>query len=224
MAFAAHIRLSCPRSYVQSRSYRAPEVVLGLAYDTTIDMWSLGCVLAEMHTGYVLFQNDSVATMLARITAVLGRFPLHMLKRAPNASDYFCAHSCDVYERYDASQPRSSSCPLQLHMYSAARQTRRDDFDDVFFLILPKKTSLANRLHVKTDSCFLDLVASLLSIDPVNRPSAPAALRHPWLCCTSEDPAASSAISQTLGVSYEELERWPRAAPYGGATAAGAAH
>lgn len=46
-------------SYVQSRSYRAPEVILGLAYGQKIDLWSLGCILAELATGYVLFQVGS---------------------------------------------------------------------------------------------------------------------------------------------------------------------
>ena len=40
-------------SYVQSRSYRAPEVILGLSYDKKIDVWSLGCILAELCTGNV---------------------------------------------------------------------------------------------------------------------------------------------------------------------------
>lgn len=39
--------------YVQSRSYRAPEVILGLPYDQRIDMWSLGCILAELCSGEV---------------------------------------------------------------------------------------------------------------------------------------------------------------------------
>ncbi|KAL0248312.1 hypothetical protein GEMRC1_003548 [Eukaryota sp. GEM-RC1] len=38
-------------SYVQSRSYRAPEVLLGLPYDCKIDIWSAACVLAELWTG-----------------------------------------------------------------------------------------------------------------------------------------------------------------------------
>lgn len=41
---------------VQSRSYRAPEVILGLPYDQKVDVWSLGCILAELATGRVLFQ------------------------------------------------------------------------------------------------------------------------------------------------------------------------
>jgi len=39
-------------SYVQSRSYRAPEVILGMPYDQRIDIWSLGCIIAELWTGY----------------------------------------------------------------------------------------------------------------------------------------------------------------------------
>jgi serine/threonine protein kinase len=61
-------------SYVQSRTYRAPEVILGLPYGQKIDIWSLGCILAELWTGKVLFHNDSIQTMLARIQAICGPF------------------------------------------------------------------------------------------------------------------------------------------------------
>ncbi|KAK9861667.1 hypothetical protein WJX84_010633, partial [Apatococcus fuscideae] len=43
-------------SYVQSRSYRAPEVILGIPYNQKVDIWSLGCILAELLSGSVLFQ------------------------------------------------------------------------------------------------------------------------------------------------------------------------
>ncbi len=39
----------------QSRFYRSPEVILGCGYGTEIDVWSLGCILAELYTGYPLF-------------------------------------------------------------------------------------------------------------------------------------------------------------------------
>lgn len=39
--------------YVQSRSYRAPEVMLGLPYNHKIDLWSVGCILAELFSGEV---------------------------------------------------------------------------------------------------------------------------------------------------------------------------
>lgn len=42
-------------AYIQSRYYRAPEVILGLGYNPQIDMWSYGCVLTEISTGMNLF-------------------------------------------------------------------------------------------------------------------------------------------------------------------------
>ena len=38
-------------TYIQSRFYRSPEVILGLPYSMPIDMWSFGCILAELYTG-----------------------------------------------------------------------------------------------------------------------------------------------------------------------------
>ena len=76
-------------TYIQSRSYRAPEVPLGHKYDTCIDIWSLGAVLAELHTGYVLFQSDSVPAMLAKISSVVGPFPEHMLLKCKEFSKFF---------------------------------------------------------------------------------------------------------------------------------------
>jgi len=43
--------------YIQSRPYRAPEVILGCVYDQKIDIWSLGCMLAELHRESLLFSN-----------------------------------------------------------------------------------------------------------------------------------------------------------------------
>lgn len=76
-------------SYVQSRSYRAPEVILGCKYDYKIDIWSLGCILAELWTGYVLFQNDSVQGLLARVIGILGPIPEDMFKSGRLVHNYF---------------------------------------------------------------------------------------------------------------------------------------
>jgi len=46
-------------SYVQSRFYRAPEILLGNRYDQGVDMWSLGCIIYELVCGAPLFPaND----------------------------------------------------------------------------------------------------------------------------------------------------------------------
>lgn len=47
-------------TYIQSRFYRAPEIILGMQYGTAIDMWSFGCILAELYTGYPLFPGEAM--------------------------------------------------------------------------------------------------------------------------------------------------------------------
>ncbi|KAL1925271.1 uncharacterized protein VTP21DRAFT_154 [Calcarisporiella thermophila] len=59
-------------TYIQSRFYRSPEVILQLPYDMAIDMWSLGCILAELHTGYPLFPGENEQDQLACIMEVIG--------------------------------------------------------------------------------------------------------------------------------------------------------
>ena len=60
--------------YVASRWYRAPEVLLGASnYSKAIDMWSVGCILAEMLSGKVLFPGVSTLNQLDRIMEVTGR-------------------------------------------------------------------------------------------------------------------------------------------------------
>jgi len=80
-------------SYVQSRSYRAPEVILGLPYDARIDVWSLGCILAELWSGHVLFQNDSLATLLARVSSILGPLPPRLMA-GRHAHKFFTLRGC----------------------------------------------------------------------------------------------------------------------------------
>ena len=46
-------------TYIQSRFYRAPEIMLGVNYDMAIDMWSFGCILAELFSGYPIFPGEN---------------------------------------------------------------------------------------------------------------------------------------------------------------------
>jgi len=56
--------------YIQSRFYRSPEVLLGIPYDLAIDMWSLGCILVEMHTGEPLFSGTNEVCVNNKIKSV----------------------------------------------------------------------------------------------------------------------------------------------------------
>jgi dual specificity tyrosine-phosphorylation-regulated kinase 2/3/4 len=66
-------------TYIQSRFYRAPEIILGIPYTTCIDMWSFGCILAELTTGFPLFPGESEAEQLLCIMEVKGVPPQEIL-------------------------------------------------------------------------------------------------------------------------------------------------
>ena len=75
--------------YIQSRFYRSPEVVLGSPYGMPIDMWSLGCVVAELFLGLPLFPGASEYNLLSRISETLGPPPASMLSVASNTHKFF---------------------------------------------------------------------------------------------------------------------------------------
>lgn len=57
-------------TYIQSRFYRAPEVILGIPYTSAIDMWSFGCIISELYAGFPLFPGESEQEQLAYIMEI----------------------------------------------------------------------------------------------------------------------------------------------------------
>lgn len=76
-------------TYIQSRFYRSPEVILGLPYSMPIDMWSFGCILAELYTGYPLFPGENEVEQLACIMEVLGLPSGNVLDQATRRRLFF---------------------------------------------------------------------------------------------------------------------------------------
>lgn len=60
------------------------QVLLGCSYTVAIDMWSLACVLVEMHTGFPLFSGDDQVDQLRKIMQLLGPPPDHMIDKYPS--------------------------------------------------------------------------------------------------------------------------------------------
>lgn len=81
--------------YIQSRFYRSPEVLLELEYWTAIDMWSLGCILVEMHCGEPLFNGQNESDQIVKIFQTLGPPPNYMIERSPKAKKWFTCIGTD---------------------------------------------------------------------------------------------------------------------------------
>ena len=72
--------------YYYYRFYRSPEVLLCIGYDQKIDIWSLGCLLVEMHTGEPLFGGKDQLDQLFRIVTTLGMLPIDMIESSPQVT------------------------------------------------------------------------------------------------------------------------------------------
>jgi len=138
-------------TYVQSRSYRAPEVILGMKYTNKIDIWSLGCIIAELYKGKVLFQNDSVLSLLAKIIGIIGPIKSKLLLNGNYSTKYFNSNG---------------------KLYELTEDGER--FPTI------KKSSLKKKLDVD-DEEFIDFCQHLLKIDPDKRLNATEALNHAWI-------------------------------------------
>ncbi|EGF76935.1 hypothetical protein BATDEDRAFT_20902 [Batrachochytrium dendrobatidis JAM81] len=77
-------------SYICSRYYRAPELIFGSTnYDVSIDVWSSGCVMAELMLGQPLFPGESGVDQLVEIIKMLGTPTREQIKSMnPNYTDY----------------------------------------------------------------------------------------------------------------------------------------
>jgi len=75
--------------YLQTRYYRAPEMLLGCAYGCPIDMWSLGCIVIELLIGRPIFAGVHELEQMWKITQAVGLPPSSMLDDAVKVADYF---------------------------------------------------------------------------------------------------------------------------------------
>ncbi|KAH8797213.1 kinase-like protein [Flagelloscypha sp. PMI_526] len=73
---------STPTPYLVSRFYRAPEIILGLPHDSSLDTWSVGCTLFELYTGRILFPGQTNRHMLQLHMECKGRSNSKLIKKA----------------------------------------------------------------------------------------------------------------------------------------------
>jgi len=155
-------------TYIQSRFYRAPEVILGAKYGMPIDMWSLGCILAELLTGYPLFPGEDEGDQLATIIELQGMPPQKLLDNSKRARNFI---SSKGYPRY-CTVTTGPDGNVQL----TGGRSRRGKYRGP-----PDSKEWTAALKGCDDSLFLDFMKRCLEWDPNTRITPSQALRHGWL-------------------------------------------
>lgn len=155
-------------TYIQSRFYRAPEVILGAKYGMPIDMWSLGCILAELLTGYPIFPGEDEGDQLACIIEIQGMPSQKLLDQSKRARNFI---SSKGYPRY-CSVTTGADNQVQLTGGRSRRGKHRGP---------PGSKELVTALKGNDDPLFLDFMKRCLEWDPAVRMTPPQALRHAWL-------------------------------------------
>ena len=76
-------------TYIQSRFYRAPEIVLSIPYTSAIDMWSFGCIIYELFVGTPLFAAEDEKDHMAYLMEVKGIPPRSVIVRSERRAVFF---------------------------------------------------------------------------------------------------------------------------------------
>ncbi|CAM9603930.1 unnamed protein product [Discosporangium mesarthrocarpum] len=147
---------------IQTRQYRSPEVITGMWYDTSADMWSLGCILFELLTGDLLFDPSPIPNRsgedydrdedhLAQCMELLGKFPKRLVQEGKYSSQYF-----------------NRKGELR-HIHSLKMWGLEDVLVDKYHFARKDAHEAAN------------FILPMLEMDPQKRATAQKMLSNPWL-------------------------------------------
>ncbi|KAM7260884.1 hypothetical protein ACFE04_026359 [Oxalis oulophora] len=169
---------------IQTRQYRAPEVILRSGYSFSVDMWSFACTAFELATGDMLFapkdgqgyseDEDHLALMME----ILGKIPRKIATGGALSKDYFDRHG-DL------------------------KRIRRLKFWPLDRLLIDRyKFSESDARELSEFLC------PLLDFSPEKRPTAQQSLQHPWLNLRSstQEGVTNESNAEKLGVGMSNLQ------------------
>ncbi|GAB5568832.1 homeodomain-interacting protein kinase 2 isoform X5 [Prionailurus iriomotensis] len=152
---ASHVSKAVCSTYLQSRYYRAPEIILGLPFCEAIDMWSLGCVIAELFLGWPLYPGASEYDQIRYISQTQGLPAEYLLSAGTKTTRFF---------------NRDTDSPYPLWRLKVNMTTDLEGSD-----MLVEK---ADRRE------FIDLLKKMLTIDADKRITPIETLNHPFVTMT----------------------------------------
>lgn len=174
-------------TYIQSRFYRSPEVLLGLPYSASIDIWSLGCIVAELFLGLPLFPGSSEYNQLTRITEMLGHPPSWMLEMGKSSGEFFekSMESDNAgRRRYRLKTIEQYSRQHQVVEQPSKRYFQETNLHDIILKYPLARKNMSEKEIAKETylrGSFVDFVAGLLNMNPLERWSPQQASLHPFV-------------------------------------------
>lgn len=182
-------------SYIQSRFYRSPEVILGLPYTESIDMWSLGCIVGELFLGLPMFPGTSEYNQIWKIVDMLGYPARHMIDVGRNSTNFFRK----IPGSTDDEKPTYVIKTYDEYVHFLATTKNKDDqshkeqknknyfkhrlLKDIImnYKISSKMTNSMIERECQERLLLVDFLTKCLNLNPLERLTPQEALKHPFV-------------------------------------------
>uniref|UniRef100_A0A8C2J051 non-specific serine/threonine protein kinase n=1 Tax=Cyprinus carpio TaxID=7962 RepID=A0A8C2J051_CYPCA len=178
---ASHVSKAVCSTYLQSRYYRAPEIILGLPFCEAIDMWSLGCVIAELFLGWPLYPGASEYDQIRYISQTQGLPPEYLLSAGTKTNRFFKKGPDSSYPLWRLKTPSEHEAEMGIKS-KEARKYIFNCLDDMMQVNLPTHLEGTDMLAEKADRQeLIDLLKRMLRLDADKRITPTKTLAHPFV-------------------------------------------
>ncbi|XP_053122694.1 homeodomain-interacting protein kinase 4 [Hemicordylus capensis] len=169
--------------YIQSRFYRAPEILLGLPFCEKVDVWSLGCVMAELHLGWPLYPGNNEYDQIRYICETQGMPRPALLNAARKARLFFKrGQHAEVVNSWLLKSPSEYLADTQVKSVERRKYVLKslDQMEtvNVHKMIYPDTEALAEYFDLRS---MVELIKRMLTWDSHERITPSAALKHPYI-------------------------------------------
>ncbi|XP_026092935.1 homeodomain-interacting protein kinase 1-like isoform X4 [Carassius auratus] len=177
---ASHVSKAVCSTYLQSRYYRAPEIILGLPFCEAIDMWSLGCVIAELFLGWPLYPGASEYDQIRYISQTQGLPAEYLLSAGTKSSRFFHRGPDSSYPLWRLKTPAEHEAEFGIKSKEARKYIFNclDDMMQVNMTNLEGTDILAEKADRRE---FIDLLKKMLTLDADKRITPTKTLNHPFV-------------------------------------------
>ncbi|XP_051917638.1 homeodomain-interacting protein kinase 2 isoform X2 [Hippocampus zosterae] len=178
---ASHVSKAVCSTYLQSRYYRAPEIILGLPFCEAIDMWSLGCVIAELFLGWPLYPGASEYDQIRYISQTQGLPAEYLLSAGTKTTRFFNRDPDSTYPLWRLKTPEDHEVETGIKS-KEARKYIFNCLDDMAQVNMTSDLEGSDLLSEKADRReFIDLLTKMLTIDADKRITPIETLNHPFV-------------------------------------------